>query len=309
MGDHAIIKLCLEKILIDKPNDLNIRFYLAIAKVNLYEYDSALLELSELYQRNPEDLVVEYYINLVKSIKNGDSASERLLPLEYVKAHPKKVIKSRENLIKKLINSPEKLIQELKKSSIKELVKWGLTSKEVSDEIMRYSAMILTAMDEKFFKENAFEILLNPDVSLENKSLLVYALILKGYKGKIAHASGMYYGEITLKKLAFSESEESRIYLTSYALCVSRMIFRGMEDFSKMAKATNYLYKNFGKIITSAEVNNEERAGLILLQSGYEKYKNEKAVSHIFEVSTTKLKKLKNLTKIAVKEQKNDKSN
>ncbi len=308
-NDHEIIKLCLEKILTEKPHDLTIRFYLAIAHINLYEYDKALFELINVYQHNPEDYVVEYYIYFVKSIKNGKSENERMLPLAYLKTLPKKVVKSKENEVQRLLKSPEKIPQETRKKHVKKLIKWGLTSKEVRDETMRFCAMILTATDEKIFKEITFEVLLNPEVSLENKSLLVYALILKGYKGKIAHASGMYYAEVLLKKLAFGESEESRIYLTSYALCVSRMIFRGMEDFSKMTKATNYLYKHFGKTITSAEVNNEELAGLILLYSGHEKYKNEKTISRIFEVSATKLRKLKNLTKIADKEQKNDKNN
>ena len=307
--DHQIIKSCLEQILTEKPNDLNIRFYLAIAFVNSYEYDNALVELKKVYQHNPFDSVVAYYIDFVKSIKNGDGEKERLLPLAYLKALPKKVVKRYEKDVKKLLENPEKLPQEMKKESVQKLVNWGLTSREASDETMRLCAMILTVLDDKTFKEIAFEILLNPEVALENKSLLVYALILKGYKGKIAHASGMYYAEVFLRKLSFKESEESRIYLTSYALCVSRMLFRGLEDFSKMAKATNYLYKNFGKIITSAEVNNEELAGLIMLYSGYEKYQSEKEISRVFEVSVNKLKKLKNLTKTSVKEQENDKNN
>ncbi len=309
VGDHKIIKVCLEEILTDKPNDLNIRFYLAIAFINLYDYDSALVELKKVYQHNPFDSVVVYYIDFVKKVKNGDGEKERLLPLSYLKTLPKKVVKGYEKKVKKLLDNPEKLPQEIKKDSVKQLVNWGLTSREASDETMRLCAMILTVLDDKMFREIAFEILLNPEVALENKSLLVYALILKGYKGKIAHASGMYYAEVFLKKLAFKESEESRIYLTSYALCVSRMLFRGLEDFSKMAKATNYLYKNFGKIITSAEVNNEELAGLILLHSRYEKYESEKEISRIFEVSVNKLKKLKNLTKTTVREQENDKNN
>ena len=305
-GDHKTIKECLEKILIDRPNDLTIRFHLALAFVNLYEYDKGLKELIKIYQYNPNDFVVEYYLNIVKRIIDGDSEKERLLPLEYLKAFPKKIIKKYENDILRMLKNPERISQEIKKESVKKLLTWGLTSKEVKDEIMRSSAMVLSVADDKTFKEIAFDILLNPEVSLENKGLIVYALILRGYKGKIAHASGVYYAEILLKKLAFSEGEESRIYLTSYALCVSRMIFRGVEDLSKMTKATNYLYKTFGKTITSAEVNNEELAGLILLHSGEEKYKDEKTITRIFEVSATKLKKLKNLTKIAVKEQKND---
>ncbi len=309
LNDHDTVRLCLGKILKEKPNDLTIHFYLAIALINSFEYEKALEELKSLYQQNPADFVVEFYIDFVKNIKNGNGENERLLPLPYLKTLPKKVVKKQENDILKLLKNPEKLSQELRKNSTQKLIIWGLSSKEVKEEIMRTSAMILSVADEKTFKKIAFEILLAPEVSLETKGLLIYTLILKGYKGKIAHASGMYYAEINLKKLAIADSEESRIYLTSYALCVSRMVFRGIEDFSKIAKATNYLYKTFGKTITSAEINNEELAGLILLHSGEEKYKDEKSVARIFEVGVNKLKKLKNLTKIAVKEQKNDKNN
>ncbi len=301
-NDHKMIKDCLEKILNEKPNDLSIRFFLAIALINLYDYENGLKELVKTYQHNPNDFVVEYYINLVKSIINGDSEKERLLPLEYVKAFPKKVINKYEREIKNLLKNPEKLSQKIRKEQTKKLLIWGLTSKEAKDEIMRTSAMVLSVADDKIFNEIALDILLSPEVSLETKGILIYSLILRGYKGKIAYASGMYYAEITLKKLAFKDCEESRIYRTSFALCVSRMVFRGIEDVSRLTHATNYLYKTFGKIITSAEVNNEELAGLILLHSGEEKYKSEKEISRIFEVSVNKLKKLKNLTKNSIKE-------
>lgn len=302
VGDHKTIKECLEKILIEKPNDLTIRFFLAIALANLYDYENGLKELVKIYQHNPNDFVVEYYINLVKGIINGDSEKERLLPLEYVKVLPKKVVNKYEREIKNLLKNPEKLSQKIRKEQTQKLLVWGLTSKETKDEIMRTSAMILSVADDKTFNEIALDILLSPEVSLETKGILIYSLILRGYKGKIAYASGMYYAEITLKKLGFKDCEESRIYRTSFALCVSRMVFRGIEDVSRITHATNYLYKTFGKTITSAEVNNEELAGLILLHSGEEKYKSEKEISRIFEVSVNKLKKLKNLTKNSIKE-------
>ena len=159
------------------------------------------------------------------------------------------------------------------------------------------------------FKELALNVLLNPDVSADTKRLLAYALTITGIKGKIAVVAGSYYSEFSLKKLLCEKREGSRLYISAYALCLSRMLFYGVDDFTNMVNATDRLFFDIGNRINSDEVTNEELAGLILAESGYENFSESKFILSVFDVEEEKLQKLINIAERAKKERDNDKNN
>ena len=172
------------------------------------------------------------------------------------------------------------------------------------DITMRSSVMLLSLLDVKLVKDIALTVLLNPEVGQEVKKLLLYALVLKGVKGKIGLVAGSYYCEVNLKKLLCEKKKGSRFYVLSYALCLSRMVFYGIDDFTKMINATDMLFNDVGDLLTSEDVNNEELAGLILMRSGYENFADAQTVCSIFDVKQEKLDKL---MEIAIeKRRKND---
>lgn len=292
-ADHLIVKKCLENILEERPFDYIMRFLYAISLGNLGEYEKSLGQMKKVWLINPRDIVIEYYVKQLKLIVKNGYDKEGVFPIKYNKEFPKKEREEYEKYIRELAKNPQKISSEIKKTETINKLIWGLVVG--GDETMRLSVMILTNGDLKTFKEIAIKVLLNPDADSNVKRLLIYALILKAYKGRCAMVAGSYYCEFNLRKLLCEKKEGSDIYISSYALCVSRMIFYGIDDFTKMAKTTDKLFYEFGKEINCAEVNNEELAGLILSQSNYENFSKSQVVMSIFEIDKEKLEKLNNL--------------
>ncbi len=300
--DHEKANECLYKILKERPNEYIMRFFYAISFINLGNYQSAYRELKTVYLYNPRDFIVEYYINFVKQLMEDRGENQRYLPLEYNKELPKKESAKWEKKIKDLAKNLDTANSQIKGENGRKLLIFGMLFGK--DLVMRSSVMLLSLLDAKTVKEISLTVLLNPEVPQEVKKLLLYALVLKGVKGKIGLVAGSYYCEINLKKLLCEKKKDSRFYILSYALCLSRMVFYGIDDFTKMVNATDMLYKDIGDLITSQDVNNEELAGLILMRSGYENFADAKTVCAIFDVKKEKLDKL---MEIAIdKRRKND---
>lgn len=291
-GDHQTSLECLEKILKERPYEIPMRFFYAVALLNLGKYESAVREFATIYKQDPKDFVIKYYFDLAKKIQDK-KISEKTLPLKYVKEIPHKQVIEWNKKIREMAKTPEKFTGELKKKETEKILVWGLDS--ANEQIIRASAMLLSSKSTKKFSQIALEILLDPHAQLETKRLLLYALILKGYKGKIGVIIGSYYGNFIQKTLSCEKDRDGGLYFSAYALCVSRMIFYGLEDLTKISQSANKVYKSLRSQISDAEVNNEELAGLILLECGYENLDEIEQVCKIFEVGKNKLQLLKNM--------------
>jgi len=305
--DHFIANKCFEKILIDRPYDFTMRFFYALSLINLGDYQKGLEELKKSYLHNPKDFVIEYYINLTKKLLDGSETESKTLPLPYYKELPKKCQTAYKKKIGELARNPQNVSTQIKKKETKQMLTWGLIFGK--DALMKECAMILSFCDKKVFKEIALNVMLNPDVNADAKRLLVYALCVSGVRGKLALVVGSYYCEFSLKKLLCEKHEGSRPYISAYALCLSRILLYGIDDFTNVVNATDRLFFDIGNQVSSDEVTNEELAGLILAESGYENFSNAKFILSVFDVEEAKLQKLINIAEKAKKERDNDKNN
>ncbi len=305
--DHLTAKMCFERIIKDRPYDFTMRFFYAQALINLGDYEKGLKELKKAYLHNPKDFVVEHYINIAKKLNLGSDIEAKMLPFAYYKELPKKCQTAYKKKINELAKNPQNISVQIKKDETKKMLTWGLIFGK--DSLMKECAIILSYCDKKVFKELALNVLLNPDVSADAKRLLAYALTIAGIKGKMAVVAGSYYSEFSLKKLLCEKHEASRIYISAYALCLSRMLFYGVDDFTNMVNATDRLFFDIGNKVNSDEVTNEELAGLILAESGYENFSESKFIVSVFDVDKEKLQKLINIAEKAKKERDDDKNN
>ena len=290
LNDHTTTKECIEKILQDRPYETPMRFFYAIALINLGDYAGAINELKKAYRLDPTDYSVQYYLEIGKALKDK-TCSEKMLPIAYVKELPSKVVQARQKTIKEMLKNQKNLSSDIKKNF--KILKWGL---EFGDEqTVKTSAMLLSTRSAKKFFEIAIDILLDPSQKLETKQLILYALILKGYKGKIGFVLGSFYSSYVQKNMAFDKGKEVGTYFSAYALCMSRMAFYGVEDLSKISQSADKVYNGLKNQISEAEVNNEEIAGLILLECGYEDFDKVEKVCKVFEVGQKKLSLLKSM--------------
>jgi len=288
--DHEMVKSCLEKILSDRPYELNMRFFYGITLMNLGDYENAVKAFKLTYRTDPTDMVIKYYLDFAMSILIGEADSEKLLPLKYEKELPQKIAAKRCKKIKDLVKTPDKIPQAMKKREMRDLAVWGMYYG--SDSVMRSSILLLTSAGESFFRKVAQTALLDPDLKEPLKRLLIYVLAVQGHKKKTAVVAGGYYAEFTPRKLLAEKSADGGLYLSAYALALSKMAFYDVDDFDRIAAACDEVYLAFKGKVTEAEVNNEEIAALIVYLSGFEKYSKIKEAVKIFEVTNEKLERL-----------------
>lgn len=305
--DHEKVKECLEAILKDRPFECTMRFFQGINMMNLGDFSGAVNAFKWAHQTDPDDLIIQYYLEFAERIEKGGADSDKILPLKYVKELPKKIATKYNKSIRELVKNPEKILSVAKKPQTLNLIKWAMLYG--SDRVMREGVMLLSGLDWKVFTTTANKILIDPEVRPELKRLLIYVLIMKGYKGRIGVVASSYYCQFSPKKLACEKSVFGGLFLSAYALCVSKTVFYDMDDFSALAKATDYVFSRFEGKVTEAEISNEELAGLILYHSGYENFKKPSSVAGVFEIDQKKLLKLSKMLNNKDEENSDDKNN
>ena len=294
--DHRTACDCLKNILEDRPYELSMRFFYGLAFANLGNFERAEEELKTAYTLDPEDLTVKYYLEYVMDINNGKGDYLNLAPFKYVKELPEKVFEERKKRIKELLKTPEKFSSIVKKKDWQEILQLGLYSSD--SEFMRDCVYILSTAFTAFSKKVLLSALLNPDGREELKRILVYVMIVNGVKEKFGVVAGSLFMKVKPKKLVCEkDAVYGGLYLSSYALCMSKVIFFDVDGIDKIGKTCDYIYKKFRGKVTDAEATNEEIGSLILSECKFKKLSDDKSVMQIFSVSKNKLNALKNMLK------------
>ena len=301
--DHITVKRCLETILKDRPEEINMRFFYGINLLNLGEYEKALETFKRAYRTDPFDIIIKYYIDLAISLVSGEGDKNKLLPLKYVKEIPQKIADKWSRKIKELVKSPLKIPMAIKKKETRDILYWGMCYGEEAE--MRASVFLLSLIEPKGYTKMVQNVLIDPDIKDTLKRLLIYSMIVKGHRAKTAVVGGGYYVEFTPANVDASK-DSNPLYFTAYALCMSKMVFYEVEDFEKIAKFSNEVYKRLKDTVTSAEATNEEVAGLIVTLCEFEKYGTIDCVAEIFGTTVKNIKRLKKIYDDYNKEDKND---
>lgn len=291
--DHLTVKRCLESILNDRPYEISMLFFYGVVLLNLGDYISAVQAFKKAYRTDPTDIVTKFYLDYALMLSRGEQDKEKLLPLNYEKVLPQKIETKWCKEIKALTKNIDKCVLTMRKKENHDKIIWGLYNG--SDLDMRAALFVASYANNKTFSHLAQEVLLNPDAKEPLKRLLTYVLIVKGHKKRTGVVAGGLYIEFTPKKLKCEKNSDGGLYLSAYALCMSKMISYGVDDLERIGSACDEVYLAIGKTVTEAEVSNEEIAGLILYLSGYEKYSKIKECIKIFEVTEEKLETLAKL--------------
>ena len=294
-GDHQTAKECLEDILQDRPYELSMRFFYGVSLINLGKYERAKEELKKVVRINPQDAVARYYAGLSELLSAGDIDAQKLLPLEYVKELPKTVVKQYKKRLRELASTPEKAEFAIKKEEVKRMVEWAVYCAE--SETARDAAYLLSLSNSQYSKRLVEDVLLDPEVKEEIKRILVYMLVMRGYKGKIAAVAGSFYVKTRPKKLQCEREPSGGVYFSAYGLCVARALFWDAENVDKIAKQADKIYNSLKGKIRPSEVTNEEIAALILSECKFKWCKSDKDVLNIFAIEKRRLDVLRELYK------------
>ncbi|MBE5734262.1 MAG: tetratricopeptide repeat protein [Clostridiales bacterium] len=286
--DHQMLLECLTTILNERPYELNMLFFSGLCYANLGNFERAEQQLKTALSLDPEDSVVRFYYDYVNGLLVSGADEQNFMPFKYVKELPEQVISKYKKKIKSLVKNPEKMASMVKKTEVRKVLEWGLFS--LDSQVVRDCVFVLTNTLTPYSKSVMMKALINPDGREELKRLIIYVLLQCGVKEKIGVVAGSFYCKLKPKKLACEKDlEHGGLYLSSYALCVSKMIFLDVEVLDKLAKQCDVIFKKLRSIITESDATNEEIAGLILFRAKAKKFSDIAMVTRVFSVDKNKL--------------------
>ena len=175
------------------------------------------------------------------------------------------------------------------------MVEWAVYCAD--GQVARDAAYLLSLGNSQYAKKLAEDVLMDPDAKEEIKRILVYMLVARGYKGKIAAVAGNFYVKARPKKLLCERASDGGVYFSAYALCMARAIFWDVENVDKIAKHVDKIYGVLRNKIRSSEVTNDEIAALVLSECKFKWCKSDRDVLNIFEVDKRRLELLRELYK------------
>lgn len=293
--DHLTVKECLENILDDRPYELTMRFFYGVALINLGRFDRAKDQLKTAYRWNPSDSIVKYYLDLADRLISGEQTAEKLLPLEYVKELPKKVVKKYCQKIQTIAKTLEKIEWAVRNDEMKNLLEWAVY--HADGQTARDAVYILSSGYTPYAKKLLLSALLDPEVKEEIKRVIIYVLIVKGHKEKFGAVAGNFYVRIKPKKLACERKDDGAVYFSAYALCVARVAFWDGDGLDKVALITDKVYNKLKDKISDRDVTNEEIAALVVSECAFKWCKSDRDVMNFFEIEKQKLDLLRGLLK------------
>ena len=291
--DHENVCKCIEKILEERPYEYAMRFFYALSLANLKDYERAEKELKKAYLIDPSDQAIKFYLDYITGLKNEGSDYLDLMPFNYIKDMLEKVVNDFKKKVSSLIKHPDRIYSALKKQDIKTMVSWGLKCND--SDLMHDIAYMLSLCFTPFAKNLVLETLLLPDIREETKRVLTYVCIVNGVKEKFGAVASSFFVKVKPKKLLCEkDKKDGGLYLSAYALCISKMLFFDVK-LDKIAKVCDRVYKTLKGVITEAEVTNEEIAGLMLYLCEFDLYSSVERVTKTFTITDKKLKTLKKL--------------
>lgn len=238
------------------------------ALINLGRYEEAEDAFSHARRINPEDTVLQYYVNLSRRLQNGDKTAEKLLPLDYIDDLPAKEIALCKRAIKDYFTKNK--LSAPRKAYIRDVVQYGADS---ADAMMVKGSFLFGASEKGgVFSERDYEfvysLLMKTGVPAEVKSNIITILVNNGNRRRFGVVSGIYYVKIKPRKLVFRDKENGAKFVAAYAECLTRLAFAGIDDEGKLGFAINKLYAERAEDVEKTGLNEREIAAVTFLTSG-----------------------------------------
>ncbi|MBE7086837.1 MAG: tetratricopeptide repeat protein [Clostridiales bacterium] len=278
-GKHLYAMPYLERILSERPYDYNISYLYGLALINCGAMEKAITQLSKTLSMNPDDGVVKYYIALARRLeREGDR--ENILPLKYIADVPEKEAARRKQLICSIAAMTViKINQAIKKKEIMETLLWGIRCGD--EAIAKASIVALASSTVKYAEKTLCELLIDNDLPLFIKEMILYCLVVSGCKRNLSLVKVNCFMKAKPRKLRFESSATDQIFFISYAFCFSRLAFTSVSNLDKVAFAIESVYKKL-KDIDLSFVKKEDLAALVAYRAGYKEFKKKESVVKLF---------------------------
>lgn len=282
-GDTKVACECLKTVIEDRPYDVDMKFFYALAQMNSGNYQQALKIFSEAYRTNPEDLVVKYFLEQAKALSQGDTSFEKYLPLKYHKELPKHTNAYYKRRIRDLTEGVENGRKKFNTEEYLNLIKWGL---EQDDLTLAQKCIYLAVNFGVLGKEVLLKQLLSYLASERVKRAIVFWLIAIGHKQKFSIVANTIFVSVKPAKLVFEKDQENAsLLISAYALAVSKLVFMGYQETHKIAFAANRIYGKVKRHINDIAPTVEVASALIVYLLNRPEFSDVKNLCAMFGIS------------------------
>ncbi len=291
-GEHQKALLYLEKILKERPYEINIRYLYALALTNCGKYELAFDEFSYLTRLKPWDGNLKFYSSLVKKLSvSGDK--DDILPLEYVDSLPSHEELRRLAVINGLPRlERDKINRALKNQDVFECVFWGIVGQE--ENVSKLCALALSSSSLKKAEKAIAEILVDPDAPLQVKEILLYIYVIYGNKKPVSVVKVNCFDKVRPRKLRFEKTPDCEVFFAAYSMCFSRLAMTSIKNLDKIAFSAERVFKKLYGAIPQDQIGTNELCVLIAKECGYKELSEKKAME-LFSPDKAKYNNLKSL--------------
>ena len=292
--DHGVVNDCLSKITADRKYDVMMRLYYGLSFINLGEYEKAERELSFALRLTPQDRVIKYYVDLSQKLVIGDEKAREVLPLKYQKEYPEKQEKKFRRIINELINE-KKDISILKKEENLNALYYGIWCE---DELLNKESAILFWFAKNIKGDKILtSLLLDNELRAGVKRVIIYTLILFGYKSRFGVIANNRLKIIKRAKMLFDDKTDGEVFNNAYAIATARTAFWEVDADKQLVKTFNNLYKKHKTEMEILSFSPEDIVVVALATCGNEYLSNGEQLASVFGVNYSKIKEMINICK------------
>lgn len=283
--EHRTALDYFEKLLEDKPNDVNYLYLSGVAHFNLGHLYIARDFIFKALSLKGRDPVYEHYIRII------DGAIERGLEgkandLKYFTQLPEEQIAINKKLIKNIASlTINELDKALNKPEAVNAIEWAFNYGDT--ETQKLCVYVLASAKAKKFEQKLIDLLLEVHLTDYIKRVIITVLVINGCNKKIGMVVGNIYQKVKLAKLPEDVAES---YLFAYAGGVSVLAPLGIEDFNKLKNGAIALSKQL-PTETAKTLQGNLLSALMCCLSGYPKLNEPEEVAKIFHVDAKEIKK------------------
>lgn len=285
--DNLTAKNCISYILKERPYDDIMLFFYAVSLVNLGEYEEGAEVINKALKINPYDAIFNFYSKLFLRFCEDNSAADEYLPLEYSKNLPAATIRAHKKEINGIIDGKIPLTA-INKDGFLEKLETALYFEDI--KVAKSAAFLIDREGSEKSKQIIRSALLDTEVDDEVKNSLIYLLVCGGEKNRIYVVIGNYFASIKPKKVIFEDKADGALYMSAYALAVTKSLSWGIDDCAKIAFNMNTLYKGFAELIRFNGFGAEIIAAVAYLMCDFPRLNNVKAVCAAFGVDKESVK-------------------
>lgn len=276
----------MDYLLKERPYETRIRFFAAIAEMNLKNYGKAKEHLAYLRKLSPDNFLYSYYYGMAEEGENGKlKCVKRIKYRENVTLTDEKRMSG---VIKSIATLPDSEIKKaVKKKGFFDIVKWAI---EYSDSnVRKFAAFIATVCWNKKIEGYFSRLMLQTERTGELKCDLLYILFAFSPVSVFNIVDSDTYFKI--KHRRFQWEKDNVVFSLGYALAVSRLFYAGDNEIEKLANYINELYlrlKNPNEIF----MTKEEVAAVAVCGTSLKKFGKKEVIAKLFKVKKKRLEEL-----------------